>query len=335
MNAKKKLSSIAELAALVGVSKSTVSRALGGSSLVNEETKARILAVAREYDFQLNLPARYLSLGASRTIAFVTQACCDLGDKPDLFGLEIMGGVAAGLDELGYDMLALYVAPDDDEWIARYYDSGLVAGFILMTYENKPRQLELLAEREAPFITRGLGEGRYCSVNGDNRRGGALAAERFLGRGRRRPAFIGGPADDPEVTERFAGYRGALAAAGLELPPARVAYGDFSEESGAAAMDSLLKAAPDLDAVFAASDLMAIAAMRLLAAKGRRVPQDVAVIGYDDLRLASYVSPALTTVSQSVTLTGKLLARDLVAYLRGGQVTNRVVPVELIARDSA
>ena len=100
-------------------------------------------------------------------------------------------------------------------------------------------------------------------------------------------------------------------------------------------MERLLKADPKLDAVFAASDLMAIGAMRVLKARGLRIPEDVAVVGYDDLRLAAYVSPSLTTISQHISLTGKLLARDLVAFLGSGVVTNRVVPVELVARDSA
>lgn len=335
---KPTLGSIADLAKLAGVSKSTVSRALSGSPLVGAETRERIEALAREHGFRPNLPARYLSLGASRSVAFVTSDCspCGAGSgSADLFNLEIMGGVAQGLRELGYDMLALYVEPGDEGWIADYLDSGLVAGFILMTYEQKSRRLELLAEREAPFIAWGIGEGRYCSVTGDNASGGRLAADRLLGRGAKRIAFLGGPEDDLESGERRRGFSELLAEAGLPLESERLVFGDYSEESGALAMERLLKADPKLDAVFAASDLMAIGAMRVLKARGRRIPEDVAVVGYDDLRLAAYVSPSLTTISQHISLTGKLLARDLVAFLGSGVVTNRVVPVELVARDSA
>lgn len=335
---KLKLGSIADLARLAGVSKATVSRALSGSPLVKPETRERIEALAREHDFRPNLPARYLSLGASRTIAFVTADCapCEPGNaSADLFNLEIMGGVAQGLRELGYDMLALYVEAEEENWVADYLDSGLVAGFILMTYERKSRRLELLAEREAPFIAWGIGEGRYCSVTGDNGSGGRLAADRLLGRGSRRIAFIGGPEGDLESGERQRGFCELLAEAGAPLAPGRLVHGDYSEESGALAMGRLLAADPGLDAVFAASDLMAIGAMGALKARGRRIPEDVAVIGYDDIRLAAYVSPSLTTISQHISLSGKLLARDLVAFLEGGLVTNRLVPVELIARDSA
>ena len=131
------------------------------------------------------------------------------------------------------------------------------------------------------------------------------------------------------------GYKDALRSAGKTFDQTLVEYGDYSERSGERAMEALLAREPKIDGVFSNSDVMAIAAMRVLKAQRRRIPGDIAVVGYDDLSLASYVSPALTTISQKIPLAGALLARDLVAFLEHGTVTHTVVPVELIERDSA
>lgn len=120
-----------------------------------------------------------------------------------------------------------------------------------------------------------------------------------------------------------------LTKAGKKINPALVAYGDFSNTSGAAAMEKLLKQAPKLDAVFVNSDLMAIAAMDVI-----RVPEDVAVVGYDDLSIAQFSNPPLTTIRQNIPFAGKLLAQNLIQYLQTGLVKNESIPVELVVRQS-
>lgn len=336
---ERKLKSIDELAKLAGVAKSTVSRALNDSPLVNAETKARILEIAKRHEFRPSVLARNLSCRSSRTIAYVTHAydgeegcdCC----VSDPFSLEIMGGIAIGLHELGYDLLVVHIDPDDTGWAPEYLGSGKVDGFILMTSNRKRRHIEYLQEKDAPFIVWGPMKGNFCTVAGDDRQGGGIAAGRFLELGRKRPAFIGGPRIETEVAQRYQGFVKVLKGAGLELSAERIAFGDYSEASGAKAMEEILGRDGNVDAVFCNSDLMAIAAMRVLASQGRRVPEDVAVIGYDNLSIASYSTPALTTVSQNIPLAGKLLARDLVSYLENGVVTHTTIPVELVARASA
>jgi DNA-binding LacI/PurR family transcriptional regulator len=194
--------------------------------------------------------------------------------------------------------------------------------------------VDLLLASGAPFIAWGFGAGRYCSVAGDDAKGGRLAAERLLSTGRKRIGFIGGPRVEIEVKERYRGFSEILRDAGAD-PKALVSYCDYSERGAEREMAALLKRDPDLDAVFVAADLMAIAAMRVIKASGRRIPEDVAVVGYDDLTLASYVTPSLTTISQNVPEGGKILARDLVAYLERGVVSTTTIPVRLIARESA
>ncbi len=334
---KKTVHNISDIARLAGVSKSTVSRALNNSPLIGQETRERIQALAKKHDFQINLPARRLSLKQSNTIAFVTHAYHKEFSVADLFGLEIMGGVSQGLYAHGYDMLVVHVNPHETEWAHQYLATGRADGFILMTSTRKQSHIQALVEMDAPFIIWGSppSDARYCSVTGDNLNGGRIATKYLIDLGRKRIAFIGGPQDELEVQHRFAGYQDALLTSNRALDPALVAYGDFSNTSGAVAMEQLLENAPDLDAVFVNSDLMAIAAMDVIREHGRRVPEDVAVIGYDDLSIAEHSNPPLTTVRQNIPMAGRMLAENLIKYLETREVTNVTIPVELIVRKSA
>ena len=287
---KKTVQTIDDIARLANVSKSTVSRALNDSPLIKQETKERIQAIAREHNFRINAPARNLSMRQSRTVAFVTHAYhMECFSMEDLFGLEIMGGIAHGLHTLGYDLLVVHVNPRDTGWAHQYLDSGRVDGFILMTSNRKQSHIKTLVEMGAPFIVWGIPVPKYnyCSVTGDNITGGRLATEHLIHTGRQRIAFLGGPSDELEVQHRFKGYETALQAAGRSVNPNMLAYGDYSHDSGITAMQRLLEQSPDLDAVFVNSDLMAIGAINVIQNSGKRVPEDIAVVGYDDLSIAN------------------------------------------------
>jgi DNA-binding LacI/PurR family transcriptional regulator len=335
---KKTIKSIEDIAKLAGVSKSTVSRALNDSPLIKQETKERIQEIALQHNFRINAPARNLSLRQSHTIAFVTHAYhVESFSIEDLFSLEIMGGIAKGAHSLGYDFLVVHVDPRDTNWARQYLNSGRVDGFVLMTSNRKQMHIKTLLEIDAPFIVWGvpLPKYRYCSVTGDNVTGGLLATRHLIQTGRQRIAFIGGHPEEMEVQHRFAGYETALQEAGLSVDPTRVVYGDYSYTSGKTAMRELLEKSPDVDAVFANSDFMAIGAMRVIQKSGRRIPEDVAIIGYDDLSIANYNSLPLTTIRQNIPMAGKLLAQNLIQYVQTGVVTNVTLPVELVVRNSA
>jgi len=338
MNAKT-VQTIADIARLAGVSKSTVSRALNDSPLISAETKARILAVAKEHNFQINVSASRLSRQRSRTIAFVVHAhqydeCFSVND---LFLLEILGAITNTLSNFHYDMLVANINPHDPNWPHQYLDTGRVDGFILLTSTRKKHHIDTLVKMQAPFIVWGtpLPNQSYCSVNGDNFGGGRLAAGHFLQTGRRHIAFLGGPDFEAEVQRRYDGYAAALQEGGQKVEPDLVSYGDWTSESAAKRVLHLLEARPDLDAVFVNSDLMAIGAINALREQGRRVPDDIAVIGYDDLSIAGFNNPPLTTVSQSLPLVGKLLAQNLIQYIETGVVTNVTIPAKLVVRESA
>jgi DNA-binding LacI/PurR family transcriptional regulator len=268
----KTVSTIDDIARLAGVSKSTVSRALNDSPLIGEETRERIHAIALEHNYQVNVAARRLSLQKSRTIVFVThnyhKDFCFL----DLFGLEMLGAISHALADNKYDMLMAHVDPYVTTWASQYLDSGRADGFILMTQTRKAFHIKKLIEMNAPFIVWGvpLPNENYCSVTGDNYRGGLLAGRRLLSLGRKRIAFLGGPTGEIEVERRFQGFEAAMLEAGRAVDPALVVDAHYSSESAAEMTGRLLEQAPDLDGIFSCSDVMAIGAMDVLRAAGRR-----------------------------------------------------------------
>ncbi|MBN2005756.1 MAG: LacI family DNA-binding transcriptional regulator [Anaerolineae bacterium] len=329
---------IADIARLAGVSKSTVSRALNDSPLISAETKERVCAVAKAHNFQINVSASRLSLKQSRTVAFAVHAYKHRGcfSVTDLFILEVLGAISDTLSTLHYDLLVANIDPHAPDWPHQYRDTGRVDGFILLTSTHKQFHIETLVKMKAPFIVWGtpLHNYNYCSVNGDNFGGGKLATEHLLQRGRRRIAFVGGPADEVETQQRYDGYVAALKEHEQEVDPTLVRYGEWTHESGAEQMQQLLDADPNLDAVFANSDLMAAGAINVLHERERRVPQDVAVVGYDDLSIARFNGPPLTTISQNIPQVGELLAKNLIQNIETGMVTNVTIPAKLVVRKS-
>jgi DNA-binding LacI/PurR family transcriptional regulator len=335
----KPVKTIADIARICNVSKSTVSRALNDSPLISDDTKERIRSVAKQHNFQINIPARRLSLQRSRTIAFVVHGHIMkyLFSLADLFLLEIIGAITSTLSDNHYDLLVANIDPQDPDWPHQYLDTGRVDGFILMTSTRKPFHIKTLVEMKAPFIVWNkihLHDDTYCSVNSDNINGGKMAAEHLLRSGRQRIGFIGGPVEEYEVQQRYEGYAAALREGGQTVNPMLITHGDWTTESGAKKMQQLLENAPDLDAVFANSDLMAVGAINTLREHGRRVPQDVAVVGYDDLSIARVNDPPLTTISQNIPLMGKLLAQNLIQNIETGQIINVTLPVKLVIRSS-
>jgi DNA-binding LacI/PurR family transcriptional regulator len=334
----KPVQTLEDIARLAHVSRSTVSRALSDSPLLSQKTKERIQAIAREHHFRINASARNLRLRNSRTVAFVAPMYSpSFLSTEDVFGLEMLGGIGSGLRVLGYDCLIIQSDPHDATWAHDYLDSGRVDGFILLASNLKPSHIQTLVEKEAPFIVWGapVAPFDYCTVTGDNSAGGRQATEHLIRTGRQQIAFLGGPEASVTIRKRFNGYAQTLQDAGRNVDPALVVYGDYSYASGIAATQRLIDQSPDLDAVFVTSDLMAVGAINAIQASGRRVPEDIAVVGYDDLSIASYTTLPLTTIRQNIPLAGKLLAQNLIQRIETGLVTHVTVPTELVIRKSA
>jgi DNA-binding LacI/PurR family transcriptional regulator len=331
---------ISDIARLAGVSKSTVSRALNDSPLIGAETKQRIRAIAQEHHFKMNAPARRLSLKQSHAIAMANVAWDADSAEPDTFMLEVMGGVASALYASGYDLLVVAVDERDGaDWARDYLQSGRADGVILPACME--RHLHAFTAMKAPFVIWGLPPGNYsyCTVSGDSFTGGKLATDHLLQTGRTRVAFLSGPESATEVRERYRGYETALQLAGREVDQSLVVRvewcGPAMNASCSTAVAELLEREPDLDGIFAISDRVAIAAIDALRAHGRRVPEDVGVVGYDDISIARHINPPLTTIRQNGPLAGRLLAETLVRHLETGAIANVSIPAELVVRGSA
>jgi len=330
---------IADIAKLAGVSKSTVSRALNDNPLINEETRERIKAIAREHQFEVHQGARCLSLNRSNTIALIIP----IVHKPeehlitDPFFVELLRGIMYGISGLEYDLLIGQPRKHDPNEIQRYVGSKRADGLIIIGCHWYIKQISVLNEHQNfPIIAWGGNPGQnICSVDCDNVTGGRLAVGHLLKLGRKRIAFIGGTPDESEVIARYQGYVRELQNAGFEVDPKLVAYGDYTSRAGYEQMLTLLQQNSDIDGVFACSDLMAIGVMEALREQGRQVPRDVSVVGFDDIPLAEHCSPPLTTIRQNIAKAGEVLVRNLVQYLTDGIITRTILPVELVIRKSS
>ncbi len=328
---------MADIARLAGVSVATVSRALNGSTLVNADTRQRIGELARSLNYSINLGAQNLRLQKNQTIAVVVPYDAKARQHiSDPFFLSIVGAIADALTDLGHDMLLSRVDAERLDSAAALYDSGRAIGLIVIGQWRHHDQLNAMAARQVPLVVWGgqLPQQLYCSVGGDNVAGGLQATRHLLGLGRRRIAFIG-DAQLPEVALRRQGYLQALQQAGI-TPDAKLELPAPFEIIGArAALDRLCASRTRFDGLVACSDLLALQAVQSLRGQGRTVPQDVAVVGYDDMPVATYSDPPLSTVHQPVALAGAELVAALLALLRGEAAPPRTLPVHLVVRESA
>ncbi|MGP3960479.1 LacI family DNA-binding transcriptional regulator [Nonomuraea sp. 3N208] len=324
------------VAARAGVGRGTVSRVINGSPNVSAKAREAVELAIRELGYVPNRAARALVTRRTDTVALVvSESQLRVFDEPYFAGT--IRGIGSALAETGLQLiLAMARSPEEHERLETYLTGQHVDGVLLLSLHGAdplPGRLEAMG---VPTVLGGLPVGLhpYSYVDMDNRAGARQAVKHLLGLGRRRIAAIAGSQDMGVGVDRLAGYRDALLPSGL---PELVEYGDFSEQSGATAMAELLKKHPDVDAVFAASDPMALGAMRVLKAAGRAIPEDVAVIGFDDSKAAVSADPPLTTVHQPTEAMGRQMAQLLVARINGEALRQPVVILDthLVRRESA
>jgi len=336
-HAEAKRLQMADIARLAGVSVSTVSRALSGSTLVNDATRGRVEELARSLNYSINLSAQNLRLKKNQTVAVVVPFDAAARQHiSDPFFLSIVGSIADALTDRGYDMLLSRVDAERLDSAAAQFDSGKAIGIVIIGQWRHHDQLNALAARKVPLVVWGgqLPQQLYCSVGGDNVTGGALATRHLLQHGRKRIAFVG-DAKLPEVLLRRQGHWQALREAGIELDPRLELPVPFEIIAARQMLDRLFAGRQRVDAVVACSDLLALQAVQAARAAGHEVPRDVAVIGYDDMPIATYSDPPLTTVHQPVALAGSEIVDALQSLLRGERAAPRTLPVHLVVRDSA
>jgi DNA-binding LacI/PurR family transcriptional regulator len=322
-----------DLAKLSGVSASTVSRALNDHPSISTRTKQRIWALAREHDYPFR---RYMPagpIGSEGSIAIVTPRTH--GRPLPLshpFFLELLASIGEAARDRGCDFTVSHTAPADYDDLLTATTTSRANGVIFLGQSTLHEAFNQLADTDARFAVWGaqLQGQKYCSIGSDNLLGGRRATAHLARLGRKRIVFLG--ETDPEALQRRAGYVEALKEGGLEVDPALICPVDFELESAEAAVNTLVRRKVAFDAIFASSDLIALGAIRALRRAGVRVPEDVSVVGYDDMLLSRLSTPALSTIKQDTQKAGRLLvARVLDA---NGDHRPERLPTDLIVRES-
>jgi DNA-binding LacI/PurR family transcriptional regulator len=328
-----------EVARVAGVSQATVSRVVNGNPRVNTEAKRQVERAIERLGFVPNVAARTLVTRRSDSIGVViTEPATRIFGDP--FFAQVLGGVSAALTARR-QKLVLFMPQDkgQERDLEPYLLAGHVDGVIMYSLHGDDPLPERLRTRGVPVVVGGLPPvGSSVSyVDNDNRGGARQATRHLIDIGRQRIATVTGPLDMPAAIDRVAGYREALQAAGRVAEPTLEAEGAFTQESGIEAMRRLLAAHPAIDAVFVANDLMAAGSLQVLEAHGRRVPEDVAVVGFDDAPIAQAMRPALSSVRQSLEPMGRELVNVLLAAIdQPDQVVRKVVlATDLIVRESS
>jgi DNA-binding LacI/PurR family transcriptional regulator len=327
-----------QVALRAGVGRGTVSRVINGSPQVSERTRQLVEAAVAELGYVPNLAARALVTRRTDAVALVISESEDrVFAEPFFAGL--VRGISAGVAAAGRQ-LVLALTSGHERPLEHYLTPQHVDGVLMASLHGDDPLPGRLRDRGLPVVLGGRPPGGFdgACVDVDNVGGARSGVAHLVERGRRRIATITGPRDMGAGQDRLAGYCAALAAAGMAADASLVVEGDFSEVSGLAAMRELLARHPDVDAVFAANDPMAAGALRALREAGRRVPDDVAVVGFDDSPVSRMTEPPLTTVRQPVEQMGREMAEMLVELISGHEPDTQrsaVLPTELVVRASS
>ena len=326
---------IEDVAAEAGVSRGTVSRVLNGGHYVSPATLDAVNRAIKKTRYVVNQHARSLVTQRSESVAFILSEPTErLFSDPNF--IVLLRGCTQALAE--HDIgLFVWIASSTSERnrVTRFLAAGHVDGALLVSAHAGDPLLNLLGKASVPYVAIGapLGHESETSYVAVDERGGARTMVEYLrAAGRSRIATITGPLDTSGGRGRLEGYRDVL---GGDFDPALVAEGDYSQDSGEHAMDVLLERSPDLDAVFVASDAMGLGALIALHRAGRRVPEDVAVGGFDDSSAALAARPALTTIRQPWQRISREMVRLLLASIDGAEPVAVILPTELVRRESA
>jgi len=332
-NTQPRRASIKDIAAVAGVAHSTVSRALQNSPLVNRQTAERIRGIAREMGYRASAVARGLATNRTRTIGVVVTTIADL------FVAEVVGGIEETANDHGYSVFLANSSaqPDREIKVVHSFAERRVDGIVVTSSRVGALYVPMLSEMRVPVVLiNNQHPGEFVhSVMIANVEASREATNHLIGLGHRLIAYLGDRFGHQSDTERFAGYRQALEQADLAFQPELVAHGDGRPEGGVRAMEKLLALPEPPTAVFCYNDMSALGALKGIRAAGLRVPEDVSVVGFDDLFVAQYTEPPLTTVRQPKRQMGRLAMETLLKLMSGSRSEEHVrVPGELIVRES-
>ncbi|GGU43867.1 LacI family DNA-binding transcriptional regulator [Lentzea flava] len=327
---------IVEVARAAGVSKSTVSRVINGSTYVSDRARQAVHLAIERLGYSPNHAARTLAGSKANAIALVVS---EQGSRvlADPFFAGVLRGVHTELAGRRIQLLVMMSRQEDNDDLVAYLSGGHVDGALVLSLHGDDPLPRSLQARGMPVVVGGrpLVADDVPFVDADNFTGALQATRHLVSLGRRRIATIAGPRDMAVGMDRLSGWRRGVEEARRSAD--LLVHSDFTPDSGALAMEELLSRAPDLDAVFVAADIMALGALRVLRAGGRKVPEDVAVVGFDDSVLAATAVPPLTTVRQETETLGRTMTWRLLAELAGteGLPPSVLLPTSMVFRASA
>lgn len=325
------------------MSVSTVSRVFNGYDDVSPTTRERVLEIARKLDYAPSAAARTLVKQRSQLIGVVLFTGYEHPDIHHPFFQEVLVGLKHGIGELGYDLLLFATEqPGSSRGRPHSYlrraEQHRADGIVVMGVDRADPEVDKLVRSDIPVIAVDIDVvGDHTSfVASDNIGGARLAVRHLHGLGHTRIATIAGPSATKPGADRTLGFRAEMRELGLTIPPGYEVEGDFYPESAERAMQSMLALPEPPTAVFVAADMMAVGAIRAAQSAGLSVPEDLAIVGFDDIRVAELVSPPLTTIRQDMVGIGLAAGRALVEQIENPDVTPPVLtlPVELVVRES-
>jgi len=322
-----------KLAKLAKVSVSTVSRALNDHPSISSTQKKRLWELARKhgYEFRRHMPAS--PIGAAGAVTVVTPR---VRGRPlplsHPFFLELLASIGEAARDRGCDFTVSHLVPANYEDLVHATTTGRANGVIFLGQGALHDELNHLAETEARFVVWGaqITGQKYCTIGTDNMLGGRRATQHLIKHGRKRIVFLGGT--DPEATQRYRGYTEALQDAGLGIDDELIGRVEFESESAETAVEGLLRRKVPFDGIVAASDLIALGGIRALSRAGRSVPNDISVVGYDNMLLSRLSTPTLSTVQQDIPKAGRMLVSKLLEW--SGDPRPELLSTELIIRES-
>lgn len=328
-----------QLAAMLGLSQPTVSRALRGHKKVNEQTRLRVLELAKELNYSVDHNALRLRTRQTNTIALVLLVRPG-ENKANInpFYLSLLGCIAASASDRGYSLIVSF-QDSEANFFANYTGSGQADGLIVIGSGQNVAGWSYFGQQVkhgAPMLCWGASMEALLSLKSDNVAGARLAIEYLLEKGCSAIAYIG-PTDSeqPQFQDRVATYRAVAAEKDLPVICPPLPENAVREDQGYEATASLLRAGTKFDGIFAANDFIALGAMRALTEHGKLVGRDVRVIGFDGIATGAYAQPPLTTIEQDYRLAGEMLVDALIAVMKGEEPDLSPVPVRLLERASA
>jgi DNA-binding LacI/PurR family transcriptional regulator len=328
---------LAGLAKLSGVSTSTVSRALNNNPLIKKETREKLQALATKHNFSLNRAASRLRTQKTNVVAVILNLTNSTDQSiSDPFLLKVVGDLNQALNKSGYELLLSNSFMATEDWANYFISSSRADGIIVIGQGKSTTKIEKVAESGSPLVVWGdpKGQSNYAVVGSNNELGGYLATEHLINTGCKRILFLGDP-EHAEMRERYKGYCRALEKFNVDLSEELTLSCDITSTAAYENISNLvLRQGLNFDGIVASSDMVALGALKALKERYVSIPNDVGIVGFDDIAMAELFHPALTTVKQNTKAAADIMVELLLAQFNGKKAKSVVMDIELIVRKS-